>query len=110
MADAKEAFSITALSMGWRSAAETALAKVYLRERHHDRALSCAETSLDTNRRNLDALQLQVVIQRLKGDSAGAEAATSALLAVDPLNHCARFEKYLRGQASRAGVQRADPQ
>ena len=32
-ADAKDAFSIAALSMGWRSAANTALAGVYLRER-----------------------------------------------------------------------------
>ena len=100
-ADAKEAFSITALSMGWRSAAFTALAKVYLRERRYDRALDFAESSLDTNRRNLDALQLQAVIHRLRGDRDGAEAALTALLALDPLNHCARFEKYLHGQASR---------
>ena len=101
-ADAKEAFSITALSMGWRSAAFTALAEVYLRERRHDRALECAESSLDNNRRNLDALQLQAVIHRLRGDHDGAAAALTALLALDPLNHCARFEKYLHGQASRA--------
>ena len=101
IADAKEAFSITALSMGWRSAASTALAKVYLRERRYDRALGCAESSLDNNRRNLDALQLQAVIHRLRGDPDGAAAALAALLALDPLNHCARFEKYLHGQASR---------
>ncbi len=101
LADAKEAFSIAALAMGWRSAADTALAKVYLRERRYDRALTFAESSLDNNRRNLDALQLQAVIQRLRGDARAADAALSALLALDPLNHCARLEKYLSGQASR---------
>ena len=44
---------------------------------------------------------LQAVIHRLRGDPDGAEAALTALLALDPLNHFARFEKYLRGQASR---------
>ena len=59
-----------------------------------------AESSLDSNRRNLDALQLQVVIHRQQGDRDGAAAALTALLALDPLNHCARFEKWLNGQAS----------
>ncbi len=100
-ADALEALSITALSVGWRSAGSTALAEVYLREGRHDRALGCAESSLDNNRRNLDGLQLQAVIHRLRGDRDGASAALTALLALDPLNHCARFEKYRHGQASR---------
>ena len=86
---------------GRRSAALTALSEVYLRERRDDRALGFAESSLDNNRRNLDALQLKAVIHRLRGDCEGAAAALTALLALDPLNHCARFEKYLNGQASR---------
>ena len=67
LADAKDGFSIAALSMGWRSAAHTELASVYLRERRYDTALEFAESSMDNNRRNLDGLQLQAVIHRLRG-------------------------------------------
>ena len=69
--------------------------------RRYDRALGSAESSLDNNRRNLDALQLQAFIHRLRGNADGADTALATLLALDPLNHFARFEKYLRGKASR---------
>jgi Tfp pilus assembly protein PilF len=98
-ADAKEAFSLAALSPGWRSAADTELAKEYLREKLYDRALASAKESLFSNTRNLDALQLSACAQRLRGDAAGADAALAALLDLDPLNHFARFEQYLRGKA-----------
>jgi hypothetical protein len=99
-ADAKEAFSIAALSPAWRSAADTELAKEYLRKKLYDRALTSARESLSSNARNLDALQLCACAQRLRGDRAGANAALATLLELDPLNHCARFEQYLRGKAS----------
>jgi len=100
--DAKEAFSIAALSSGWRSAASTELAKAWLREKRYDRAVTCAQESLDNNRRNLDGLQLLAALGRLQGDPAGAESATKALLDLDPLNHFARFERVLRGKARAA--------
>jgi hypothetical protein len=98
LADAKDAFSLAALSLGWRSAADTELAKEYLREKLYDRALAAAKESLVNNTRNLDALQLCACAQRLQGDAAGADAALAALLELDPLNHFARFERYLRGK------------
>jgi hypothetical protein len=98
LADAKDAFSLAALSPGWRSAADTELAKEYLREKLYDRALAAAKESLVNNTRNLDALQLCACAQRLQGDAAGADAALAALLELDPLNHFARFERYLRGK------------
>jgi Tfp pilus assembly protein PilF len=101
-ADAKDAFSIAALSTGWRSAADTELAKVYLRQKQYDRALASAGASLDYDRRNLDAIQLQACIARLNGNATAAETACRTLLELDPLNHFARFEKYLRGKATRA--------
>lgn len=99
-ADAKEAFSLAALSPGWRSAASTELAKEYLREQRYDRALASAKEALCSNARNLDALQLCACAQRLRGDTAGADAALAVLRGFDPLNHCARCERYLRGKAS----------
>jgi hypothetical protein len=98
-ADAKEAFSIATLSPAWRSAANTELAMEYLREQLYDRALAAARESLVSNARNLAALQLCACVSRLRGDSAGADAAVAALLELDPLNHFARFEQYLRGKA-----------
>jgi tetratricopeptide (TPR) repeat protein len=98
-ADAKEALGVAALSPGWRSAAGTELAKEYLREKLYDRALASARESLVSNTRNLHALQLCASINRLRGDPASADAALASLLELDPLNHFARFEQYLRGKA-----------
>jgi hypothetical protein len=97
--DAREAFSLAALSPAWRSAANAELAKEYLREKLYDRAIASARESLYSNVRNLDALQLCACAQRLRGNAAGADAALAALLDLDPLNHFARFEQYLRGKA-----------
>jgi tetratricopeptide (TPR) repeat protein len=98
-ADAKDAFSLAALSPEWRSAADTELAKEYLREKLYDRALASAKESLVNNTLNLDALQLCACAQRLRGNPAGANAASAALLELDPLSHFARFERYLNGKA-----------
>jgi tetratricopeptide (TPR) repeat protein len=98
-ADAKDAFSLAALSPDWRCAADTELAKEYLREKLYDRALASAKESLVNNTRNLDAWQLCACVQRLQGDAAGADASLAALLGMDPLNHFARFEQYLCGKA-----------
>ncbi len=97
-ADAKAAFSLAALSPGWRSAAGTELAKAYLREKRYDRAVASARESLYSNVRNLDALQVCACAQRLRGDAKGADTALAVLLGLDPLNHFARFEQYLRGK------------
>jgi tetratricopeptide (TPR) repeat protein len=101
VADAKDAFSIAALSIGWRSAASIELAKLYLREKQYDRALACAETALDYDRRNLDGLQLQACIARSRGDRAAASKCCHALLELDPLSHFALFEKYLIGTGTK---------
>jgi len=98
-ADAQAAFSLAALSPAWRSAANTELAKEYLREQLYDAAIAAAREALCSNVRNLDALQMCACVQRLRGDAAGADAALTALLELDPLNHFSRCERYLRGKA-----------
>jgi hypothetical protein len=98
-ADAKDAFGIAALSPARRSAACTELAKEFLREKLYDRAVASAKEGLFDNTRNLDALQVSACAQRLRGDAGGADAACAALLELDPLNHLARCEQYLRGKA-----------
>ena len=99
-ADSKAAFSIATLSTGWRSAACTELAKEYLREKEYDHAMASAKESLDYDRFNLDALELEACIDRLNGDTSRAEAAQKTLLTLDPISHFAEFEKYLMGKAN----------
>ena len=102
-ADTKEAFSIAALSPGWRSAAGTELAKEYLREKLYDRALpaprkvSTATSAISTPCNCAPASTGSGAIPPAR------DAALAALLELDPLNHFARFEQYLRGKARAAG-------
>ena len=98
-ADAQDAFSVAALSIGLRSAAFVELAKEFARQKRYERAVASAQESLDANRRNLDAIQLQACIHRLQGNTAAAESALKSMLALDPLNHFARFERYLLAKA-----------
>ncbi len=99
-ADAKAAFSIAALTQGWRSAACTALAKEYMREKKCDRVLANAKESLNYDRFNLDALRLEVCADRLTGDGAAANSVLKFMEKIDPLSHFAQFEEYLMGKAS----------
>jgi tetratricopeptide (TPR) repeat protein len=66
-----------------------------LKEKDYTRALGYAERAVDYNRYNIEALQLQAVINRNKGDISKAESVQKTILAFDPLNHFSRFEKYL---------------
>ena len=99
-ADAEDAFSIAALSPAWRSAASTELAKVFLREKQYARALACAGESLDSDVRNLEALQLRACIWRLQGNIPQAAASLQAIFELDPLNHFRGFENYLLDRGS----------
>ncbi len=94
-ADAQAAFAIAALSPSWRSAADTELAKEYLRQKRYERALASAEESSQANPQNLDALQLRACVHRLRGESARARATLAVSLEENPLNHFARFERCL---------------
>lgn len=99
-ADAKDAFSVAALSTGWRSAALTELAKEFLREKNYDRAMANAEAALDNDRRNLDAIQIKACVSRICGNKTAAESARQTLLELDSLNHFARFESFLQGKTT----------
>ncbi|MEX6686175.1 DUF5107 domain-containing protein [Danxiaibacter flavus] len=93
--DAKDGFDIAALSPEYRSAAYTALAKVYLKEKNADKALMYAIRAVDYNRFNIDALQMQAVIFRQLNNKEKENEVLSTILGYDPLNHFASFEKYL---------------
>ena len=95
LTDAKDGFDIAALNIAYRSAAYTELSKIYFREKDYRKALEYAKKSLDFNRHNLEAYQAMAVIHRLQKNRSGARALLDSMLSIDPLNHFARFEKYL---------------
>ena len=93
MADAKDGFEIAAMSLEYRGAAYTELAKIHLREKRFDRSEDYANKALDFNRYNLDARQILAVIHRLQNRREKAVDELNRILSFDPLNHFARFEK-----------------
>jgi Tfp pilus assembly protein PilF len=93
--DARDGFDIASLDPAYRSAAETGLARLYLRENNLHRAAASAAKALAAQPLNIDALQLQTVIARLQGDKAAVQTALGNLLSLDPLNHFAGFESCL---------------
>lgn len=93
--DAKDGLSIAALTPQYRSAAYTELGRVYSKEKDFDRAIAYAEKAVDFNRYNIDALMLQAAALRNRNERAKAGAVLETILSYDPLNHFARFEKYL---------------
>lgn len=94
-ADARDGWSIAALSPAWRSAAYTELSKSYLAEKDLNRCLAYADKAMSYNRYNIPALQLMAVAYRLQQNRTAAEAVLHTLLSYDTLNHFARFEAYL---------------
>jgi predicted Zn-dependent protease len=104
--DAADGFDIASLTPAWRSAAYTQLARLYLRSQNLHRAAAAAENALAAQPQNIDALQLQAVIARRRGDDPTTSIRT--LLSFDPLNHFAHFEK--EGAAFTALIRNELPQ
>jgi tetratricopeptide (TPR) repeat protein len=94
-ADAKDGFDIAALSTEYRSAAYHELGNLYLREKNYTKALEYAGKAIDINHYDISALQVQAIAYRHQHNQKGAEMALSQTLSLYPLDHFARFEKYL---------------
>ena len=93
--DARDGFELAAQSVELRGAAWTELAKLALHAGDFARAGVDAARSLDFNQRNLEARQLLALVLRLQERRDEAGRALDALLALDPLNAFADFEKAL---------------
>ncbi|WP_431214110.1 glycoside hydrolase domain-containing protein [Puia sp. P3] len=108
-ADAADGFDIASLSPAWRSAAYTQLARLYLISGNWPRAAVSAEKALVAQPQNMDALQLQAVIARQRGDSRSWRSTLATLLRRwIHLNHFARFEN--EGAAVTALIRNELPQ
>ncbi len=93
--DAKDGFDIAAMGTEYRSAAYTALANIYLKENNLAKTMEYANKSIAYNRYAIDAYQMLAVIYRLKNKQLIAAKILDSLQLYDPLNHFARFEKFL---------------
>lgn len=95
IADAKDGFSIAAHSIEYRSAAFTQLAEMYVEESSWSQAEDYSKRALDFNKYNLSAYQVLIISQRKQNVKSESNKTINVLLGLDPLNHFARFEKYL---------------
>ena len=102
IADAKDGFSIASLTPEYRSAAYTSLSRLYSKAKNFEKAITYAAKATDFNRYNIDALMLQAAALRNSNEAAKAETVLQTILLYDPLNHFARFEKYLWQQTEEA--------
>uniref|UniRef100_UPI003216B326 DUF5107 domain-containing protein n=1 Tax=uncultured Draconibacterium sp. TaxID=1573823 RepID=UPI003216B326 len=93
--DAKDGFDLAAVDMGFRSAANIALASLYLKEGDLSQAEVHAEKALEFNVKAVDAYKLQTIAYRLQGERQKARLVLEKIDSLDPLNHFARFEYYL---------------
>ena len=93
--DAKDGLDIASQAVEYRSASYTKLAQIYLSENNHDRAEYYAKQAIDFNRFAIDAYELLAVIYRAQKKKEDAQKMIDTIGKIDPLNHFARFEKYL---------------
>jgi len=95
IADAKDGFSIAAHSIEYRSAAFTQLAEIYASEGSWGQAADYSNRALDFNKYNLTAYQVLIISQRQLKQLSESKKTIDVLVTLDPLNHFARFEKYI---------------
>ena len=95
LVDAKETMGWAARSMKYRSAAFGELGGIYLTEGNFDLAQAYLNRSLTYDAYNIRTYQLLATACRLQKQPDKAREALNKILDIDPLNHFARFEKYL---------------
>lgn len=100
-AQSHEGLGLAARSMEYRSAAYTVLAKMYLALQDFDRAIHYSSRALNFNTQNIEALKIQAGSHRKKGEKNNALSILDKIQTLDPLNHFARFERYLWDQNSK---------
>jgi hypothetical protein len=93
--DALDGLEVATLTTPFRDAANTELARLYLLKNDPAKAGYYALKSCANNRGNINGLLIQGIAGRQQGRRQEAAAAYDSILALDPLNHFARFEQYL---------------
>ena len=93
--NAKEALGWAARSMEFRSNAYGQISELLLAEGQLAKAQKYAKKALDFNQYNINAWQVAAISARKSADFTTAETALEKIEKIDPLNHFAKFERYL---------------
>lgn len=92
---AEEAFSIASRTMEFRNGSYIQIAEVRLLKGDFTGALEFARKALDYNRISVPAREILIITCRKLKKQTESEKNIEELLEIDPLNHFARFEKYI---------------
>lgn len=95
MTDAKETLGWAARSLQYRSSAYTQMAEIYFLERNFELSLNYISRALNYNAYNINAMLLEAAVYRSRSRFFKAREVLRKVLAMDPLNHLARYELYL---------------
>ena len=93
--DALDGFSVATLSPEFRQAAWLRIAYLALRKKNWKEAEYVINKCLESYPLNENAWVVKAMIDRKRGNSDHAIKTLNEQLDLDPLNHLARFEKYL---------------
>lgn len=96
-ADAIDGYSVAAATPSYKSAAYLGLARISFRGGELTRAIDYAKKSLVFNANNFSARELLLVALRKSSQSSEFQQVLTKILDKDPLNHFARFERYMMG-------------
>jgi len=95
LVDAKETLGWAARSPQFEAVTRVQQAEIALVEKDYPAAVECALKALVADDLNINALEVLAAADRLAGRRSDAGRVLAWLLEVDPLDHLARFEKYL---------------
>jgi len=95
LVDAKETLGWAARSAQFKSVAQVQSAEIAVIEKDFNRAAEYSLKALETDTRSVNALEVLAAAHRLAGRKAEAGHVLDRLLDLDPLDHLARFERYL---------------
>lgn len=95
LTDAKETMGWAARSLQYRSSAYAQMAEILFLEKNYELSLNYIRRALNYNAYNINAMLLEAAISRLRSRPYRAQEVLRKILAMDPLNHLARYEHYL---------------
>ena len=101
--DAKSGFSVAMMDVGYRAAATTELARIFLNEENFNRSEYYATKALSFNHYNIKALEILAVTWRKSGQYGLANDVLEQLFTLDATNHFIRFEEYLLNPVEEIG-------
>lgn len=96
--DAKSAYSIATQGTGYRVAAYTALAQLFLKEKAYHQALNYTHKALTYNQQNIIALEMLVYLHRIRKEPQQAKIIQDKISDLDATNTFIAHEKDLLGE------------